>query len=140
VRDAVDSLGLARTLVDYNEWANERILATCDRVPDEAFHRPLTGAGHGSIFGQLRHVAYVQLGYLAGFEGWSNDFAHQLRTAGIHEQKFCFGRHRSALSDADPPRPAVDPAAAAPDVDGATSSARHPEGSRRPWPEPDRRL
>jgi uncharacterized damage-inducible protein DinB len=75
VRDAVDSLGLARTLVDYNEWANERILATSDRVPDEAFHRPLTGAGHGSIFGQLRHVAYVQLGYLAGFEGRATDAA-----------------------------------------------------------------
>lgn len=39
MRDAVDSLGLARTLVDYNEWANERLLATADRVPDEAFHR-----------------------------------------------------------------------------------------------------
>ena len=75
MRDAVDSLGLARTLVDYNEWANERILATCDRVPDEAFHRPLTGAGHGSIFGQLRHVAYVQLGYLVGFEGRATDAA-----------------------------------------------------------------
>jgi uncharacterized damage-inducible protein DinB len=75
MRDAVDSLGLARTLVDYNEWANERILATSDRVPDEAFRRPLTGAGHGSIFGQLRHVAYVQLGYLAAFEGRAIDAA-----------------------------------------------------------------
>ena len=73
MRDAVHSLGLARTLVDYNEWANERILATSDRVSDQAFHRPLTGAGHGSIFGQLRHVAYVQLGYLAGFEGRATD-------------------------------------------------------------------
>src|SRR5258705_1612679 len=75
MRDAVDSLGLARTLVDYNEWANERILATSDRVPDEAFRRPLTGAGHGSIFGQLGHVAYVQLGYLAAFEGRAIDAA-----------------------------------------------------------------
>ena len=75
MRDAVDSLGLARTLVDYNEWANERILATSDRVPDEAFHRPRPGAGHGSIFGQLRHVAYVQLGYLAAFEGRAIDAA-----------------------------------------------------------------
>ena len=75
MRDAVDSLSLARTLVDYNEWANERILATADRVPDEAFHRPLAGAGHGSIFGQLRHIAYVQLGYLAGFEGRAIDAA-----------------------------------------------------------------
>jgi uncharacterized damage-inducible protein DinB len=73
MRDAVDSIGLARTLIDYNEWASERLLRAADRVPDEIFNQPLPGAGHGSIFGQLRHIAYVQLNYLAGLEGKATD-------------------------------------------------------------------
>jgi uncharacterized damage-inducible protein DinB len=68
MRDAVDAVGLARTLVDYNEWATERVLRAADRVPDDLFSQMLPGAGHGSIFGQLRHVAWVQLNYLAGLE------------------------------------------------------------------------
>src|SRR6185503_10859632 len=68
MRDAVDAVGLARTLVDYNEWATERVLRAADRVPDDLFSQMLPGAGHGSIFGQLRHIAWVQLNYLAGLE------------------------------------------------------------------------
>jgi uncharacterized damage-inducible protein DinB len=75
VRDAVDSLGLARTLIDYNEWATERLLRAADRVPDDVFNRTLPGAGHGSIFGQLRHIAWVQLNYLVALEGKANDMA-----------------------------------------------------------------
>ena len=75
MRDAVDSLGLARTLIDYNEWASERVLRAADRVPDEVFNQPLAGAGHGSIFGQLRHIATVQLNYLTGFESGAGDLA-----------------------------------------------------------------
>jgi len=52
MRDAVDAVGLARTLVDYNEWATERVLRAADRVPDDLFSQMLPGAGHGSIFGQ----------------------------------------------------------------------------------------
>jgi uncharacterized damage-inducible protein DinB len=73
MRDAVDALGLARTLLDYNEWATERLLRAADRVPDDVFNQMLPGAGHGSIFGQLRHIAWVQLNYLAGFEGKGSD-------------------------------------------------------------------
>jgi len=65
----VDRVGLARTLFDYNEGATERLLRAADRVPDDVFSQMLPGAGHGSIFGQLRHIAWVQLNYLAGFEG-----------------------------------------------------------------------
>lgn len=73
MRDAVDALGLARTLIDYNEWATERLLRAADRVPDDVFSQMLPGAGHGSIFGQLRHIAWVQLNYLAGLEGQGSD-------------------------------------------------------------------
>ena len=69
MRDAVDSLGLARTLIDYNEWASERLWRAADRVPHAEFNRTLPGAGHGSIFGQLRHIAWVQLNYLTGLQG-----------------------------------------------------------------------
>lgn len=75
MRDAVDALGLARTLIDYNEWASERVLRAADRVPDEDFSRTLPGAGHGSIFGQLRHIAWVQLNYLTGLQGQGGDLA-----------------------------------------------------------------
>ena len=40
MRDAADSLGLARTLIDYNEWASERLLRAADRVIFFAFERP----------------------------------------------------------------------------------------------------
>jgi uncharacterized damage-inducible protein DinB len=86
MRDAVDSVGLARTLIDYNEWASERLLRAADRVPDEIFNQPLPGAGHGSIFGQLRHIAYVQLNYLAGLEGKATDMpsaVEAVRAAGV---------------------------------------------------------
>lgn len=42
MRDAVDSLGLARTLVDYNEWANERILSTAAGPMRPTTERPGT--------------------------------------------------------------------------------------------------
>jgi uncharacterized damage-inducible protein DinB len=86
MRDAVDSLGLARTLIDYNEWASERLLRAADGVPDEIFNQPLPGAGHGSIFGQLRHIAYVQLNYLAGLEGKATDMpsaVEAVRASGV---------------------------------------------------------
>lgn len=86
MRDAVDSLGLARTLIDYNEWASERLLRAADRVPDAVFNQTLAGAGHGSIFGQLRHIAYVQLNYLAGLEGKAIDLpsaVEAVRAAGV---------------------------------------------------------
>ena len=73
MRDAVDAVGLARTLLDYNEWATERLLRAADRVPDDVFSQMLPGAGHGSIFGQLRHIAWVQLNFLAGLEGRAFD-------------------------------------------------------------------
>jgi uncharacterized damage-inducible protein DinB len=75
MRDAGDSLGLARTLIDYNEWASDRVLRAADRLPDEDFSRTLPGAGHGSIFGQLRHIAWVQLNYLTGLQGGGGDLA-----------------------------------------------------------------
>lgn len=58
-----------RALVDYNEWANARLLAAAAALSDEALHRPLRGAGHGSIFGQLRHIVATQATWLAGFTG-----------------------------------------------------------------------
>lgn len=86
MRDAVDALGLARTLIDYNEWATERVLRAADRVPDDVFSQMLPGAGHGSIFGQLRHIALVQLTYLAGLEGHGHDLGEMadfVKAAGV---------------------------------------------------------
>jgi uncharacterized damage-inducible protein DinB len=97
MRDAVDSLGLARTLMDYNEWATERLLVAADRLPDELFSRALPGAGHGSIFGQLRHIAFVQLNYLVGLEGKANDMAASTEVVQASGVDF---ESRAGISDA----------------------------------------
>jgi uncharacterized damage-inducible protein DinB len=58
-----------RTLIDYNQWANDKILAAAGRLSDAELERPLPGAGHGSILGQLRHVVQTQAGWHTGLTG-----------------------------------------------------------------------
>ncbi len=59
-------LSTIRTLIDYNEWATARLLTAAAQVDDSELRRARPGAGHGSICGQLHHIALSQIGlYLA---------------------------------------------------------------------------
>jgi uncharacterized damage-inducible protein DinB len=49
------------TLIDYNEWANGRLLTAAAEVDETELRRDRSGAGHGSIWGQLHHIAYSQI-------------------------------------------------------------------------------
>ncbi len=54
------------TLVDYNFWANARILAACERLPAEAFTRAVTpDPGWGSLRGILVHALDTEYGWRA---------------------------------------------------------------------------
>jgi len=56
-----------RSLVDYNRWANERILAAADGVSDEEFARK--GEDGLSIENALRHAARTQIWWLGNWTG-----------------------------------------------------------------------
>ena len=57
----------ARSLVEYNRWANERVLAAADGVPDEEFARK--GEDGLSIEGALRHAVRTQIWWLGNWTG-----------------------------------------------------------------------
>lgn len=65
----MDLVQTIRTLIDYNEWANGKILTAAERLTDAEVARPLAGTGHGSILGQLRHVVQTQAGWYTGLIG-----------------------------------------------------------------------
>jgi DinB family protein len=51
-----------RTLIDYNEWATARLLTAAAPLDEAELRRARPGAGHGSIWGQLHHIALSQIG------------------------------------------------------------------------------
>jgi uncharacterized damage-inducible protein DinB len=54
-----------RSLVDYNRWANERILAASEAIPDEQFARD--DADGLSLQGALLHAVRTQLWWLGNW-------------------------------------------------------------------------
>src|SRR5262245_52454027 len=57
-----------RRLIDYNQWADERILAAIDGLSSEDLARPRE-AYFGSIAQNLRHVVAAQRNWLARWKG-----------------------------------------------------------------------
>jgi len=55
-------LSTIQTLMDYNEWATARLLTAAAQVEEGELRRARPGAGHGSIWGQLHHIALSQIG------------------------------------------------------------------------------
>lgn len=52
------------TLVAYNFWANDRILNACERIPTDAFTRPVSpDPGWGSLHGILVHALDTEYGW-----------------------------------------------------------------------------
>jgi uncharacterized damage-inducible protein DinB len=51
-----------RTLIDYNEWATARLLTAAAPLDEAELRRARPGAGHGSIWGQVHHIALSQIG------------------------------------------------------------------------------
>lgn len=49
-------------LFDYNDWANERILACAEKVSDEQWRAP-TDHSHGSLHQTLYHMLTVEWGW-----------------------------------------------------------------------------
>ncbi len=56
-----------QSLVAYNRWADERIVAAADAVPDEEFARK--GDDGLSIDGVLRHAVRTQIWWLGNWTG-----------------------------------------------------------------------
>jgi uncharacterized damage-inducible protein DinB len=65
----MDAPAMIRALIDHNEWASTRLLASASALDDETLQQPVVGAGHGSIWGQLRHIAQTQIGWQLGLTG-----------------------------------------------------------------------
>jgi uncharacterized damage-inducible protein DinB len=52
-----------RTVLNYNHWANRRLLAAVGELPKEDFERDLRGS-FSSIKGTLRHLVWGERGWL----------------------------------------------------------------------------
>jgi uncharacterized damage-inducible protein DinB len=58
-----------RTLLQYNRWANHRILETASFVSTEDYHAQAGGLSFGSLHGTLVHALIAEIVWLARFEG-----------------------------------------------------------------------
>lgn len=58
-----------KTLLQYNRWANHRILATASFVSPEEYHATVGGLSFGSLHGTLVHALIAEIVWLARFEG-----------------------------------------------------------------------
>lgn len=56
--------GHVRALVEYNQWANGKVLEACARIDDEELRRD-RGASRGSISALLWHIGQVQAGWFS---------------------------------------------------------------------------
>lgn len=65
----------ARTLFDYNRWANRRLLEAAAALPAEDLDRDLRGS-FGSIKGTFRHLLWGERGWLRFWK--ENDFGPDL--------------------------------------------------------------
>ena len=59
---------LLNMMMEYNRWANERLFADCEQVPEEIYHRDLR-TEYGSIHKTLDHILLVDLLWLERFAG-----------------------------------------------------------------------
>jgi uncharacterized damage-inducible protein DinB len=53
-------LAYARTLLEYNYWANRRVLEASRQVPAEQYAAP-AGLSHGSLRGTLAHILSAEI-------------------------------------------------------------------------------
>jgi len=58
----------ARSLIAYNEWANQKVLEAAAGLIDEEFGRQVSGS-HGSVRMTLLHVVRVQVWWLSVLKG-----------------------------------------------------------------------
>jgi uncharacterized damage-inducible protein DinB len=70
------------TLIAYNKWANERILAACERLSANEFLRSITpNPGWGSLRGILVHALDAEYGWRSVLQ--SNDASEILDESGF---------------------------------------------------------
>jgi uncharacterized damage-inducible protein DinB len=67
----VSKLELIRALYDYNEWANNHVLAAAVRLTDDEFARK-QGASFESVEGNLAHILGAQIIWLQRWTGGAN--------------------------------------------------------------------
>jgi uncharacterized damage-inducible protein DinB len=95
-----------RRLVDYNQWADERILAAIDGVSAEELARPRE-AYFGTVAANLRHVVGAQRIWLARWKGepprYDEQFAGPWRPV-YAETHAAVRAYVAGLSDADADR------------------------------------
>jgi len=66
--EAPGTLAMMRTLCEYNEWANNRVLEATAGLSDDEMMRPL-GVSHGSLGMDLLHQLGGQVGWLSTWQG-----------------------------------------------------------------------
>lgn len=57
-----------RSLAEYNQWANGKVLAACEGLSDEELRRD-RGASRGSISALLWHIGQVEAGWFSRASG-----------------------------------------------------------------------
>ena len=96
-----------RRLVAYNQWADERILATIDGMPGEELARPRE-AYFGTIAANLRHTLMAQRIWLARWTGETPRYDESLTAPwreAYAETHAAVRAYVGGLSDADADRP-----------------------------------
>jgi len=64
----MSALEMIRALYEYNEWANNRVLAVASDLSEEELGREM-GASFGSVQGNLAHTVTAQVYWLARWTG-----------------------------------------------------------------------
>ena len=59
------SLAYFRTLLEYNRWANEKVLAASELVPASDYLDDVEGLSFGSLHGTLVHALVAEVVWLA---------------------------------------------------------------------------
>jgi uncharacterized damage-inducible protein DinB len=83
----MDAIAMTRSLIDHNEWATARLLAAASSLDDATLQRAVAGAGHSSIWGQLRHIAQTQIAWHLGLTGQA-DSAERVRALMASSDRF----------------------------------------------------
>src|SRR5574341_821113 len=70
----METRDLVCAFYDYNEWANNKLLAACEKLTPDEFSRPL-GVSWDSIQTNLAHIVAAQVNWLSRWRTGANSRA-----------------------------------------------------------------
>lgn len=96
----MQTLDVIRAIYDYNEWANNGLLAACENLTPEQFSQP-QGVSWGSIETDLAHVMAAQVNWLSRWRTGANARAttEVQQVSGLANVRRAFDESHAALRE-----------------------------------------